>query len=265
MLRNFTNRPKNPNIRIWRYMDLPKYISLLATRSLYFSRSDLLGDHFEGSFPPLNAKDRTTYYRNLFRGQDWTKYNNVIEKFSLGQTYIHKLVLPRVYINCWHSNSIESHAMWELYSQREKGIAIRSTYRRLRGCLPMDINIGLVKYINYSKTSRSKIPEDIPIAPFFYKRKSYEHEKELRAIYFNDLNTDEMKGLNLIVPLPDDYFEKQKKGYSFPVDLDNLIENIYIHPFVEPWLLEAITDLTIKYGLSSKLIRRSTLERTPLY
>jgi len=73
-----------------------------------------------------------------------------------------------------------------------------------------------------------------------------------------------MKNLNL-QHIPDDYFTQQEEGHYFPVDLDNLIEFIYVPPFIEPWLFEAISDLTIKYGLSSRIIRRSVLEKTPLY
>jgi hypothetical protein len=41
--------------------------------------------------------------------------------------------LPEIIlINGWHYNEYESAAMWDLYSQANAGIAIQSTYRKLR-------------------------------------------------------------------------------------------------------------------------------------
>jgi hypothetical protein len=37
-----------PDANLWRYMDLSKYVSMLATGSLWFARMDLLGDPYEG-------------------------------------------------------------------------------------------------------------------------------------------------------------------------------------------------------------------------
>lgn len=44
--------------RIWRYMSLAKFMSLLDTRALFFARSDRLGDPFEGSYPIANRQLR---------------------------------------------------------------------------------------------------------------------------------------------------------------------------------------------------------------
>ena len=35
-------QPPDANIRVWRYMDLPKLIDLLEAKSLHFSRADTL-------------------------------------------------------------------------------------------------------------------------------------------------------------------------------------------------------------------------------
>lgn len=40
-----------PEQRIWRYMDISKFISLLTTRSLYFACPSELGDPYEGFLP----------------------------------------------------------------------------------------------------------------------------------------------------------------------------------------------------------------------
>src|SRR5262245_880889 len=42
-------QPESPDIAVWRYMDLSKFIWLLQHQELYFSRLDHLQDPFEGS------------------------------------------------------------------------------------------------------------------------------------------------------------------------------------------------------------------------
>ncbi|WP_156105934.1 hypothetical protein [Comamonas aquatica] len=41
-------QPSNPDIWIWRYMDIAKYISFIKDRSLYFTRLDQFDDPYEG-------------------------------------------------------------------------------------------------------------------------------------------------------------------------------------------------------------------------
>ena len=42
--------PEDRQSIIWRYLDLAKYMHLLETASLHFTRADRLGDPFEGSY-----------------------------------------------------------------------------------------------------------------------------------------------------------------------------------------------------------------------
>jgi hypothetical protein len=44
-------QPANPHIRIWRYIDMTKFRSLVTTKRLYLARANMLGDEYEGSTP----------------------------------------------------------------------------------------------------------------------------------------------------------------------------------------------------------------------
>src|SRR3954466_4331681 len=46
--------PEDPDGFIWRYMDFTKFVDLLDSKRLFFSRGDLLGDPFECSYPRGN-------------------------------------------------------------------------------------------------------------------------------------------------------------------------------------------------------------------
>jgi hypothetical protein len=53
---------------LWRYMDFSKYISMLATYTLYFSRIDHLNDPFEGAMGSEdNEEEWCTFYLSYFR------------------------------------------------------------------------------------------------------------------------------------------------------------------------------------------------------
>jgi hypothetical protein len=54
--------PGDPDIPLWRYMDLAKLVSLLDRGALWFARADLLGDRFEGSYGAANARLRPEVY-----------------------------------------------------------------------------------------------------------------------------------------------------------------------------------------------------------
>jgi hypothetical protein len=54
--------PSDGNVKIWRYIDIVKFLSLLEKRALYFSRVDLLGDPFEGSLPSTEGQFNLSEY-----------------------------------------------------------------------------------------------------------------------------------------------------------------------------------------------------------
>ena len=53
------NTPKE-NISLWRYMDIPSFLSLISSESLTFVRADQFEDKFEGTLPKI-----TSNYLNL--------------------------------------------------------------------------------------------------------------------------------------------------------------------------------------------------------
>ena len=41
-------QPSDVNVRVWRYLDFTKLVSLVDSRRLYFTRADKFEDPFEG-------------------------------------------------------------------------------------------------------------------------------------------------------------------------------------------------------------------------
>jgi hypothetical protein len=48
-------KPKDLDVKVWRYMNLAKFLWMLQKSALYFSRSDLMGDPFEGHYSRVTA------------------------------------------------------------------------------------------------------------------------------------------------------------------------------------------------------------------
>ncbi len=71
--------------KIWRYLSFTKFVSLLATKSLFFSRADKLNDKFEGSFSDFNVKLRPTLYKNA---PDLLQQIPTIHKNLIKKTYL---------------------------------------------------------------------------------------------------------------------------------------------------------------------------------
>lgn len=235
------NEPRKLNAIIWRYMDFTKFVSLLDKEALFFARADKIGDPFEGSHSRANLSLRAQVYKD---DDDLT-----LEDVSR----IYKLIREFTAVNCWHLNRFESTAMWKLYLKSNEGIAIRSTFERLRDSLKdekHDIFIGKVKYVNFEE---ERIPDD-PLQSFFYKRKSFKHEAELRAV---------------IQELPEDRLSEEAErpfihGVYIPIDLDLLIRKICLAPTSPKWLHELVESVMKKYGLNKELCQ-SSLDEKPIY
>ncbi len=93
---------------------------------------------------------------------------------------------------------------------------------------------------------------DNVLLPFLHKRKSFEYENEIRAIvedYPSELTESE--------------FEKNYKvGINIPVDMDKLIENIFIAPSAQSWFRDLVKSIVPRYGLK-KPITDSKLDERP--
>jgi len=229
--------PSNPRIKIWRYMDFTKFVSLLEDEALFFCRGDSFEDPFEGSYTKLNLEIAATEWGIL----------------SLGVSHIYMRIRQWTMINCWHMNEHESAAMWRLYAKTNEAICIQSTYERLRQCLDEKTYIGEVKYIDYNTDA---IPEYDSVSAFLHKRKSFEHEREVRAI-IQELPTTSENYENYDAAPPD-------SGISKKVNLDQLIEAIYIAPFSPAWFHGLVKKVVAKYGLN-KPVNQSSLDDKPTF
>lgn len=50
-------------------------------------------------------------------------------------------------------------------------------------------------------------------------------------------------------------FNNTPEGLFFKVDLNELIEKVYVAPFSKPWYRDIIQELIGKYGIEKKVLR----------
>ncbi|WP_130912688.1 DUF2971 domain-containing protein [Pseudomonas sp. Sample_9] len=243
---------------IWRYMTLDRLINLLDDRALFmtglgaYSKSD----PYEGYPPPIVLKQvknqcPTSMYfsHDASNSQDLNNFKVFAERIFLSRA-----------VSCWYQGNEESEAMWKIYGDTGKAIAIRTTTGKLAEALGDEFHgkIARVLYINYTKVTQEDADavmgahaQNALLDPI-YKRHSYAHEKEVR-IYMPIKNAN--------IHDPDSY-----KSQLAPIDYVDMIDEIVVSPFCGGTYLKATKAVATLFGVGDR-VRHSTLlsDLAPIY
>jgi hypothetical protein len=221
-------------LRIWRYVDFAKFMHMLATNTLYFPCvTTELKDSYEGWLPRSHMKAFTEFNRAyldqmrsaqdrvlaLHPTRDPAPFDAVLQNAQrkLDHRRLMQEVNSKFGVNCWHINEHESEAMWQLYTAAGQGIAIESTKAKLESALKSDgIIVDQIRYMDFDHDEIEKGHRHYGL---FIKRKSFEHERELRA--------------TILLPRPG-------AGTAVACDLNALIARIHIFPKAPAYYVEAV-------------------------
>jgi hypothetical protein len=228
-------------MNLLRYLDLAKFVSLLQTRAIHFTRIDQFKDQYEGSYP-LSDVDVFGGDSSGYSSEQWKKF---------------------VAVSCWYHSDIESDAMWRLYtSDDSQGIAIKTTWDKLKAALGEQVNcLTRVKYIDFVKDKAEIIH---PFTVFEYKRKAYIHENEVRAIIIELPKMEIVNGMPLNSrPIPGKKIPKD--GIPIEVELNSFIDQVVVNPRRTSWFLDVVNGLCEKYGLPAGIVVESELRADPVY
>lgn len=237
--------PENPNVPIWRYMDFTKFVSLLDSGALFFARADCLGDPFEGSRTQADLKERARIFSEKGVPAEW------VDHWGRGLEDLRQ----STFISCWHMNEHESAAMWKLYAQTNEAIAVRSTYAHLRDLLDEpgeEFRLAPVKYIDFQN---DLMTPDSLLSPFFHKRRSFEHEREVRAM------------VQWIATDSEQYRADptwREGACLVELDLTKLIQSVYVAPSSPAWFRPLIHSVIKRYGYNFD-VHQSSLDDAPLF
>lgn len=260
---------------LWRYMDLAKLLALVGSGRLFFSAVSRLGDRFEGRW-----SDRTF---DMLHGWDelWVEERRdevVIEDRRVDQ----RLGLPRLeptwsvertvghwgprirraasrrttFVSCWYEGAEESEAMWRLFTGDRYGVAVRTSAAALVGSFTERLPdyLGRVNYVAYDGYP-------MPVAdfpPVFYKRKAFEHEREVRAVVAPRQRvggdpTGTTPGTPGTTP--------GTPGVAYGIDAEQLIEAVVLSPYSPDWLLDVVESALARYGMEARVEKSVLLKR----
>lgn len=243
-------------MKIWRYMDLTRFTSLLTSRSLYFACPTELRDPYEGLVPKSYAEALSTGLQAMVDdlralraqlvslGRDTRQLDEAFATLPQRMAAAPKEAASQFGISCWHENEHESDAMWKLYSASGLGIAIESTVEQLRASIGdrKDLLIDRVRYADFDHDGVEKGHRHYHL---FMKRKSFEHEKEVRA--------------TILLP-------ERGKGVFIKCDLDVLVTSVHVSPLVEKYVKDVIEALCVGSTQAlKKPVHQSSLYCAPDY
>lgn len=246
-----------PNLKttiLWRYFDFEKFCWLIDTANLYHARLDHLGDPYEGSVTiPYARKRDSGEIHGYMDSPGWEPLNN-------------RRLMVSSYATCWHASDNESPSMWKLYSHERRGVAIVSTFERLRTAadtsdfhLPL---LGPVEYFDYGSDDMS-LPMGLTGRVGFSKMIAFEHEREIRGIVRID---DQPNNPNEIFSeaYSEELAERLPNGVEVPIDLHALIERIVVAPKSDLWFKKHVQLTAERRGLA-QAVRSSELLEPPVY
>jgi hypothetical protein len=160
-------------------------------------------------------------------------------------------------LNCWHRADYESDAMWKLYAEQRKGIAICSTPDRMRRAFEPfrlrpeygveDLWGSPVRYVDLTQV-RMRVSM---LERFFFKHRAFEWEREFR------LGISVRIAEEFGVPVPE-------LGIEVSVDLNTLIDHIVVGPELSVEQRDLVAALARSAGFEDRL-RFSTLLGRPRY
>lgn len=234
-------QPTNEATKVWRFMSLVKFLDLIQNDTLHFTRLDQFPDLYEGT---------------AFGERYWKIHSRFDPKLSALYDVVRQRNRVQYYANSWYLSDDEPATMWRQYTSGGVDLAICSEYQQLKRVLndaKERLFLGMVQY--------EPPPGDDLIEPFDFvmsKRRNFESEKEVRALFWKD-DVDPTTPLdNLATALP--------TFVKVTVIPQNLIEEVVLAPGTADWVVDLVSDLVdrLDYGILGTWVHRSMLYDAPL-
>jgi len=222
------------SLRLWRYMDLAKLISLLEKKAIWLARADTFKDSHEGRFPDqMRAWIEKAY--ESFPDDDPSPVKDA-DDF---QDYL----LKNTFVSRWHKNIDENMVMWEIYGRDTNAVAVQTTVGRMKDSINSSGLSGhslLLKPVVYERSE--SVQGVLPYEEcFFRKRPHFAFEEEVR------ISLDTYSRIN---PTKDTPY-----GYGLPAFINGLVQTIYVHPDSSEWFVDVVNSITKHYSVHAEVKR----------
>ena len=232
---------RDDNITIWRYLSLEKWLSMLTTQKMVFSKLAEFSD-----------RNEVEYLINIL-----TKDN----KKQLGKSLVDHIAHLKhdYYAVCWNAKEGECRSLWYAYTGNARlGVAIQSSVKsffRSVGFTNPSPSCYKVAYGVITENSEYLQMNELPLC---CKSIAYESENEIRFLLNNSTARTDWSNIPVTSTAP----ELQPPVIQFDCDLNMLTEGFMISPFASEWQKEAILETTRKLApeIMHKYIKSSINE-----
>ncbi len=249
----------DPDVPIWRYLTFPKFVSLLATRALWFSKLRILTDALEGTTPALTRRRLKGQHAQM---EGWFQEAHLKQQVRNFVEQNEGDGRELIVVNCWFISPDESKAMWDTYAENSEGVVVRSTPRDLANSLAMSHRywwLGQVEYVDFAIHDRlSTQGASQAHLRAFLKSDTYSSESELRIATMNwvapgCLNPDgspqnETQRAGLV-------YSTDRRGIFVEAHLPTLIKEVRSAPGVSEWQHDLIELLINKAEVRCRVER----------
>lgn len=224
----------NEDAILWRYLDIAKFLHLLDSSSLFFTRLTSFSDPFEGHITKGTLNDLMNIPKSF--PEEERQYREKAIRQNVEFFIKNRSLLCA---SCWHENETESAAMWNQYAGTGQGLAIRTTFARFKKAFTptnVEVSAGMIQYVDYN------IHNLDPTNIFNFgilKRQSFAHERELRALIMDPTNSS---------------------GVYVNIDLATLIENVIISPSSPSWFYDVVVRRMEILGFGEKVLKSSLMD-----
>ena len=225
---------------VWRYIDFWKFKDLLESSELYLASIQKMGDEHEAEVPEVLRKGFVEYARET-KGEDYAEGLKKVLEPSLSTK-------KTTYLSSWNNQENESFALWKLYTSDRSAIAINSNIDRLKDTFRNETThtqyIGQILYhdgINYS--FRGNLFD-----PVMHKWNYYEFEKEIRVV-------TSFPAASIFA------LDTHPEGIRLKVDLDILLDSIYLAPNATEAEFIKVKELLDGKGLQKEIFRSGIRDR----
>ncbi len=208
---------------LWRYMDFARFMHMIESQTLWFSRLDKFEDPLEGGHTDAELAGIRKHVEQA---------EQLIGVFRAAR--------KDTYVSCWRAGKSESLAMWDLYGRGSGIVAVKSTVGLLKEAVQSygeRVFISRVTYIDWSERSGL----DNVLVACSRKDLSYQHEGEVRAILAN------------IVPRPE-------TGIAAPVNTNSFVTEIMVGPREKEWVVRLVERIKKRYGLPQPILASDRLK-----
>jgi hypothetical protein len=209
--------------KMWRYMSFSRFLWLVQDKQLWLSRVDMLGDPWEIAL----AGNQLAH---VIARHPHSPISSPVVNPETAMQRSKRIVTTwrqKTFVSCWSASDHESHALWRIYCGSAEGVAIQTSFAKLRKSVG-DLALHTVTYEVLG--SRKQTPTLFDLAT--KKRPMFAYEHEVRIVLF--------------------YGQSELPGHRLNWDPEKNLESIRVHPDADGSFMETVTAAVEHYAPALK-------------